>query len=64
MPREIRCRGSSHRENLIVQRDPLLDVEDQTTKSLRHEEVKKLSCLFFVSLCLGGSFPLNCGELP
>jgi hypothetical protein len=47
---------------VIVQRDLLLNPENQTTKPRRHEEVKNQFGLFFVSLCLGGEFPIFRGE--
>ncbi len=34
----------------------LLNPENPTTKSPRHEEIKSQFSFFFVSLCLGGSF--------
>ncbi len=49
-------------QNVVAQREPLLDVEDQITKSLKHQEVTNQCSLFFGSLCLGGSFPIPCGE--
>jgi hypothetical protein len=51
-----------HRKLVIVQRDRLLNPENQTTKSPRHEEVKGQVSFFFVSLCLRGSFLIPRGE--
>ncbi len=41
---------------------PFVERENQTTKSLRHEEVKDQLPFSFVSLCLGGSVLVPRGE--
>jgi hypothetical protein len=44
--------NSSDAALVIVQRDLLLNPENQTTKPRRHEEVRNQFGLFFASLCL------------
>ncbi len=47
---------------VIVQRDPLLHGENETTKSLRLEEVEDLFSLVFIAFVPGGSVPVLRGE--